>query len=73
MKTFQFQVPVSTGGTLTLPAEVASQVPAGQTVRVLLVVEDDRDEEMEWIRMGMEHFFKEDDPGDALYNDVPTR
>jgi hypothetical protein len=73
MKTFEFQAPVSPSGTLTLPEEVASQVPAGQTVRVVLVVEDDRDEEREWIRMGMEHFFKEDDPGDALYNDVPVR
>ena len=73
MKTFEFQAPVSASGTLTLPAEVASQLPAGQPVRVLLVVEDDRDEELGWIRMGVEHFFQEDDPGDALYNDVPTR
>lgn len=73
MKTFEFEAPVSASGTLTVPADVASQVPTDRPVRVLLVVEDDRDEELEWIRMGMENFFKEDDPGDALYNDLPTR
>jgi hypothetical protein len=73
MKTFEFHAPVAPNGTVAVPADIASQVPANQPVRVVLVIEDDREEELDWIRMGMENFFKEDDPGDALHNDVPTR
>jgi hypothetical protein len=76
MKPIELQLPISQDGTVTLPPEVFAQIGYEETVRLIVMVPEqlsEEEEEAAWIRMGMEHFFKEDDPGDALYNDVPTR
>ena len=74
MKTFEFYSPVGPGGTLTLPPDVASQVPADMPVHVSLVIPDeDRLEELAFMEAGLRDAFGEEDPGDALYNDPEPR
>jgi hypothetical protein len=71
MKAFEFcgqLAPDST--TLTVPAELAAQLPPGAQVRVLLLVPED-DGDAAWARLTTEQFFKGYDDADAVYDHLP--
>jgi hypothetical protein len=71
MKALEFQTEVNANQTVTLPPDIVSQIPAGLPVRVFILVpevDDEAEEDADWKRLGLEQFFKDDDPEmDALY------
>src|SRR5262245_5343019 len=68
MKTLEFQATLGPGGTLTVPAEVAQQVPPEQPLRVIVLLPDS-DEDREWERFTAEQFLQGYADGDAIYDD----
>jgi hypothetical protein len=73
MKALELQLPISREGTLTLPPEVMAQIGYEDTVRLIVMVPEQRSEEEEeaaWKRFAAEQFFKGYAPGDAIYDDL---
>jgi hypothetical protein len=71
MKAIEFQTRLNRDQTVTLPPEVAAQVPAGAPVRVLLLY-DQSAEEADWRRLTMEQFLKGYSEDDAVYDELPA-
>ena len=69
MKTLEFQATLGPGGTLTVPVEVARQVPPEQPVRVIVLLPDP-DEGSEWERFTAEQFLHGYAEGDAIYDEL---
>jgi hypothetical protein len=69
MKALEFEARLNPDHTLTVPAELAAQLPGGAPVRVLLLVPA-ADEEQEWKRLAAEQFFKGYAEGDAIYDEL---
>ena len=67
----EFQTDVTPEGTLRLPEELVRQLPAGHTVRVLVLVADT--EERDWQQLTRDQFFRDDADGDAIYDQLSTR
>ena len=70
MKALEFEAPLNPDRTLTVPPAVAAQVPAGGTVRVLLLVAESTEDE-DWNRLTAEQFFKGYADSDAIYDELP--
>ena len=68
MKPLEFAARLNDDRTLTVPPEVAAQLPPGQQIRVLLLV-DDSEEERDWVRTAAEQFFKGYAESDAIYQE----
>jgi len=69
MKTLEFQARLNRNRTLTVPPEVARQVPQEQYIRVILLVpESDVEDDKDWARMTAEQFLKGYAAGDAIYD-----
>jgi hypothetical protein len=69
MKAFEFEAQLKPGNTLTVPPEVAQQLPPQEPFRVIVLIADD-EEEREWIRFGNEQFLKGYAEGDAIYDQL---
>ena len=69
MKTLEFRARVSPDRTLTVPTELAEQLNADETVRVILVVPT---EDEDWDRLAAEEFLKGYAEGDAIYDELPA-
>jgi hypothetical protein len=67
----EFQAQVNADGSLSVPEEVARQLPAGQAVRVLVLVPEPTEEE-DWKRLTMEQFLAGYAEGDAIYDQLST-
>jgi hypothetical protein len=72
MKTLEFEAAVNPDSTVTLPPEIAAQVPGDHPVRVILVVEE-QDDGADWKRAAAEQFLNGYDEGDAIYDQLPPR
>jgi hypothetical protein len=70
MKTLEFEAPLGTDRTLTVPAEIAALVDRERPVRVILVQRDDED--TAWTTTTAEQFLAGYDEGDAIYDHPPT-
>jgi hypothetical protein len=72
MKAFEFQTQIENGATLSIPPEVAKQLPQQSLLRVIVLVgeEDDDEEERAWLRFGNEEFLKGYAESDATYDDL---
>jgi hypothetical protein len=72
MKAFEFQAQIGKGETLSVPPDVAKQLPRQLPLRVIVLVDDEDDEEEEraWIRFGTEEFLKGYAESDAIYDDL---
>ncbi len=66
----EFQGQLNADRTVTVPANVVDQVPAGQTFRVVIVLEECADEEQAWSRMAAVECLKGHAEADAAY-DLP--
>ena len=69
-KALEFHAQVGTDQTLRLPPEVAAEIPAGRSVRVLLLVDETDDEaaqEAACRRYALERFFEGEEEFDGLY------
>jgi hypothetical protein len=75
MKSRQFDSTVSGANSLTIPPEIARELPSGEKVRVILLW--DADEDRDWAEMSAMHFAEAYDPADSIYeqllNDAPNR
>lgn len=72
MKAFELQANLNPDHTLTVPDAIAAQ-SCEQTVRVLVLVDEDRQEELDFLRLGAEQFLKGYDESDAIYDQLPPR
>ena len=70
MTALEFQGSLAADGTLKVPKEVASQLEAVPSFRVLVLVSEDAEEEAAWRRLGVEQFLKDDAPSDSIYDDL---
>jgi hypothetical protein len=68
MKALEFEATPTPEHTLPIPAAVAALIPPGRTVRVLLLVGEDEDEEREWKRLTAGQFAKGYAESDAVYD-----
>lgn len=71
MTALEFQATLGPEGTLTVPAEVARQVPRERPLRVIVLFSD-QDEGREWERFTAEEFLKGYAEGDAIYDQLPA-
>lgn len=71
MKAFEFQTCVNPDGTLSLPAEIASQLQE-RSVRVLVLVKE-ADEDADWAALTTQQFLKGYGTEDAAYDHLPAR
>jgi hypothetical protein len=67
MSTIEFKTELSGKPTLTLPPDVVARLPKSGTATVVLLVGDDADDEA-WRRAAYEHFMKDDDAEDSVYD-----
>lgn len=71
MLAHEFATRINSDGTLTVPEEIAVRIPAGQPVRVLVLIPESGEEE-DWRRLTTEQFFQGYSAGDAIYDQLPT-
>jgi hypothetical protein len=72
MKALEFSSQLKPDGTISVPAQVAYQLSPGQSLRVLVLVDEEADEDADWRRMAADGFFRDDAEGDAIYDQLPT-
>ena len=65
MKAIEFESTVAANGQISVPPSIAGQVPAGETVRVVLLWGPQRDDD--WQAAGRARFEAAYSPEDAVY------
>jgi hypothetical protein len=66
MKAVEFESTVAPGGALILPPEVASQIPSGEQIRVVVMWEPSN-ADLAWRIAGRQRFEAAYSPDDAVY------
>ena len=66
MKVLEFQTQIPSGGTLTLPPDIAAQIPDDDRVRVVLLVGDSSEDD--WRRLTADRFLAGYSPSDDIYD-----
>jgi hypothetical protein len=69
MKALEFLTPINPDSTLTVPSEIAAQLPQGLAVRVLLLLPEDN-ENQEWAKLTAEQFLQGYAASDRLYDSL---
>jgi len=69
MKAVEFESTVAPGGQIPLPPEVASEIPAGEQLRVVVMWENS-DSDLAWRNAGREGFEAAYAPEDAVYEQL---
>ena len=69
MKAVEFRAEVGADRKLQIPDRLASGIPEGQPVKVILLFPDDS-EEQDWSRLTREQFLKGYSDGDAIYDRI---
>lgn len=72
MKALAFEAQVNPDHTLPIPSTVAAEIPAGQMVRVLVLLPDSS-EDADWERLTTEQFLKGCADSDAIYDELSGR
>ena len=72
MKAVEFQSELRPDRTLSVPASVSQQIPLGQTVRVLLLVPENL-EDQAWEQLTAAEFGMGYDDSDAIYDQLSNR
>lgn len=72
MKALEFEARVSPDQTLPIPSSIAAELPAGKTVRVLVLLPDSS-EDADWKRLTTEQFLKGYADSDAIYDQLSGR
>ena len=70
MRAVEFTIELNTKPVVTMPREIAAQLPDSGTARVIILAADDP-EDAEWRAAAYEQFARDDSPEDAVY-DGPT-
>ena len=66
MKALEFTTELSGAAVLSIPMEIAIQLPGSGRARVILLTSEDNSE-TEWQRGAYEQFLRDDAPEDAIY------
>lgn len=69
MPSWQFQTHVNPNLTVSIPPEVARQLPPDSEIRVVLTTRNADD--VAWERLTLEQFLEGYAPGDAIYDRLP--
>ena len=69
MTALEFQGSLDANGVLQVPPAVAAQLANAASFRVLVLVPDDEGDDA-WRHAGLERFFKDDSPGDSVYDNL---
>ena len=72
MKTVEFQSELRPDHTLCIPAGVIDRIPCGQTLRVLVFVPEDA-EDQAWEQVAAAEFGMGYTEGDAIYDQLSNR
>jgi len=72
MRAYEFPVKVTPEGRIDLPATFAELLPRGQTIRVIVLVNEPADvyEPTEWARLTADQFLAGYSDADAIYDKV---
>ncbi len=71
MKALEFRASVNPDNTLTVPSEIAAQVPPGLAVRVLMLLPEAEDNK-EWAELTAEQFLQGYSESDRIYDPLST-
>ncbi len=69
MKAFEFQAEPKDGKTLIVPSNIAEQIPLHDSIRVIVLVDEEEDVEREWMRFTNEQFLNGYAESDAIYDE----
>ena len=69
MNAVEFTTELSGAARLTIPSEIAAQLPKSGKARVIILTGEDPDE-AEWRAAGYEQFLREDPPEDSIYDSL---
>jgi len=72
MKALEFQSRINADATLSVPPEVARQLPSDQPLRVLLLLAEDADA-AGWERLAAQELLAGYTESDAIYDQIPPR
>jgi hypothetical protein len=72
MKAVEFQTSIKSDRTITVPPEVAAQMPPDQEVRVIILFPDSGDD-ADWARLTTEEFARGYAESDAVYDQLSAR
>jgi hypothetical protein len=72
MKAIEFQSELRPDHTLSVPPDVLQRIPHGQTLRVLVLVAEDA-EDQAWEQLAAAEFGMGYADGDAIYDQLSTR
>jgi hypothetical protein len=72
MKAIEFQSELRADHTLSVPANIAERIPCGQTVRVLVLVPEDL-EDQDWEQLATAEFGMGYADSDAIYDHLSNR
>ena len=70
MKAYEFPSTVTEDGKLDIPIEIADALPRGKPVRLILLVSETIEEELEWQRFTAGQFLAGYSEADAIYDTV---
>lgn len=73
MNALEFDSRLAASDKIEIPPDVASQLPAGANVRVIVMWETAEEEEAEWRRFSMDRFASHYAPEDAIYEKLNER
>ena len=65
---FEFDTQLGADSTVKIPTNVVAQIDGTQTLRVVLLVPDEDDEDRDWRRLATEQFLKGYAESDAIYD-----
>ncbi len=71
MHAIEFITELSEQPVLTVPREVAAQLPKRGQARIIVLTSDESGNDTEWRQAGYEQFMRDDAPEDAIYDGVP--
>lgn len=77
MKAVEFESTLSPGGQISLPPGIATGIPVGEHLRIVVMWEPSAGTDPEWVLAGRQAFESAYSPEDAVYeqllNDTPPR
>ena len=68
MKAVEFTTELSGASVLTIPKEIAAQLPKNGKARVIVLTDDSDD--ADWRAAAYQQFLRDDSSGDAIYDSI---
>ena len=71
MHAIEFITELSEQPVLTVPREVAAQLPKQGRARIIVLTSDESLDDTQWRQAAYEQFMRDDAPEDAIFDSVP--